>query len=369
MAPGTERKALNRGIIMPSMQAVWQRLYVAIATLSWSVLTLAISAHMILSWLLLHFAGETELTGDLLTFAYFYMTTATTVGYGDLSPALPGGRLVAIIAVLPGAIALFTAMLGKTITAIGGFWRRRLQGQGDFSGRQGHTLVIGWQESRSRQLVAGLAEDGADAARMVLVAPALETSPLPDMVDFVSTQSLSDLDGLARAGAAGAATVVVRGASDDETLAAILAADAAAPNAHLVAFFQDERAARLIRNQLPRVEVITSMATHLLVRSARDPGASRLAALMFSHSTADTAFSMKVPAGTGSAAYFRLMCGLKQHAGVTLIGMRRQDGSAVDLNCAAQAEVHAGDTLYYIADKRIDAGRIDWTACATMEAA
>ena len=203
----------------------------------------------------------------------------------------------------------------------------------------------------------------------MLVAPGLDISPLPDLVDFVSTQSLADIDGLVRAGAAGAATVVVRGANDDETLAATLAAEAAAPDAHLVAFFQDERAARLIRNQLPRVEVITSMATHLLVRSARDPGASRLAALMFSHGTADMAFSVKVPAGAGIARYFQLMCGLKERAGVTLIGVCRQSGSAVDLNCPPDMAVHPGDTLYYIADRRIDAERIDWAACAAMEAA
>lgn len=366
---GTERKAQSRGNTMSSMQAVWQRLYVAIATLSWGVLVLAVLVHMIVSWLLLWLAGETDLSGDAVTFAYYYMTTATTVGYGDLSPALPAGRLAAIIVVLPGGIALFTAFLGKTITAIGGFWRRRLQGHGDFSARQGHTLVVGWQENRSRQLVVGLAADSGGTARIVLVAPGLDTSPLPDLVDFVSTQSLADIDGLARAGAAGAATVVVRGANDDETLAATLAAEAAAPEAHLVAFFQDERAARLIRNQLPRVEVITSMATHLLVRSARDPGASRLAALMFSHGTADMAFSVKVPAGAAVARYFQLMCGLKERAGVTLIGVCRQSGSAVDLNCLPDTEVHPGDTLYYIGDRRIDAGRIDWAACAAMEAA
>ena len=353
---------------MPMMQAVWQRLYVAIATLSWAVLIGAFLVHMLLCWLLLSLAGEAELTADWLTFTYYYMITATTVGYGDLSPALPGGRLAAILVLLPGGIALFTAFLGKTITAIGGFWRRRLQGQGDFTERRGHTLVVGWQENRSRQLVEGLAAECGAAERIVLIAPGLDSNPLPETSDFVSAQSLSDLDSFARAGAAGASTIVVRGATDDETLAATLAAEAAAPHAHLVAFFQDERAARLIRNQLPRVEVITSMATHLLVRSARDPGASRLAALMFSHSTADTAFSVKLPESAGVTRYYDLLCGLKERAGVTLIGLCRHQESAVDLNCPPDCPVRPGDTLYYIADSRIDAGRLDWTSFARAAA-
>ncbi|WP_126174222.1 potassium channel family protein [Altericroceibacterium xinjiangense] len=353
---------------MPIVQTALQRLYVAIATLSWGVLAAAFLAHMALSWLLLRLAGETDLTSEWLTFGYFYMTTATTVGYGDLSPSLPGGRLAAILVILPGAIALFTAFLGKAVSDIGGFWRRRLQGQGNFSRRLGHTLIVGWRENHTRQLIEGLQSDGAGHERIVLLAPGLDSNPLPDTVDFVGAQSLSDFDSFSRAGAAGATTVVVRGASDDETLAATLAARAAAPKAHVVAFFQDEGAARLIRNQLPDVEVITSIATQLMVRSARDPGASRLAELMFCHDTQDTAFSLKVPDLAGELTYFGLLCGLKQRHDLTLIGLCREDDGEIDLNCPPDRRVRTGDTVFYIADHRIGAGMIDWAACQGVPA-
>lgn len=353
---------------MPIIRTLWQRLYVAIAMLSWGVLAAAFVFHATITFLLLRAAGESDLIGNLINFAYYYVTTATTVGYGDLSPSGRAGRLVGTFFVLPGSIALFTAALGKAIADIGGFWRKRLQGLGDFSHRQGHVLVIGWQEGRTRQLVEGLIRDSAGEERIVLLAPNIELNPMAGSVDFVRAQSLSDQESYARAGAQSAATLVVRGSTDDDTLAATLAARAAAPSAHLVSHFQEDSAARLIRNQLPDVEVITSIATELLVRAARDPGASRLAALMFSGETEDTAYSMKVPDIVGTLPYYVLLCGLKERHDITVIGVGAHDDHGVDLNCPPASNVRPGDTLFYIADQRVDLRTVDWESYARKAA-
>ena len=348
---------------MPFVVSLWQRVYVAIATLSWPVLAGCFLVHAALSYALFLAVGEEKLTASLITFAYFYMTTATTVGYGDLSPGSDGARLVNILVVLPGSISLFTVFLGKSVTAISGFWRGRLQGYGDFSDRSGHTLVVGWQGARSRRLVEGLILDAhPQCARTVLLARDIAENPMPDAIDFVMAEQLSDRTSYARAGAAGAHTVVIRGMDDDETLAAALAAHGAAPQAHIVAHFQEEGAAQLVRHQFPNIEVITSIAAGLLVRAARDPGASQLAALMFSSNSNDTAFSIKLPAEAGPLRYFDVLLALKERHGVTLIGMCRRDGSKVDLNCPPDGEVKAGDTLFYIADRRIVAGEVAWAA-------
>lgn len=348
---------------MPLIVAIWQRVYVAIATLSWSVLAVCFLAHALLSYILFVAAGETKLTDSFVTFAYFYMTTATTVGYGDLSPGAESGRLVNVLVVLPGSIALFTVFLGKAVSAISDFWRRRLQGRGDFSERTGHTLVVGWQGARSRRLIEGLIHDRhPQGARTVLLARGLAENPMPDELDFVAAEQLSDLPSYVRAGAAGAHTVVIRGADDDETLAAALAADGAAPKAHIVAHFQEESAAQLVRHQIPRIEVITSIAAGLLVRAARDPGASQLATLMFASHSVDRAFSMKLPPDFGRLDYLDVLYGLKQAHGLTLIGICRDGTGNVDLNCPIDCEVAAGDTLFYIADRRVVAGGIDWVA-------
>ncbi|WP_120716947.1 potassium channel family protein [Tsuneonella amylolytica] len=356
--------------LSPSLRAMWQQLYLSIATLSWSVLALCYAAHAAVTYFGFRAAGETDLTANLADFVYYYVTTATTVGYGDMSPATHDGRLLAALVVLPGSIALFTAFLGKSITAMGGYWRRRLQGQGDFSQRQGHTIVVGWQGARSRTLVERLVQ-GHREDRIVLLAAGLAENPAPDLADFVAATSMSEIESFLRAGAAGAARVVIRGVDDDETLTATLAAVAAATDAHIVIHLQDDNAAGLIERQFPQVEVVTSLASGLLARAARDPGASRLAALMFSDQTIDTAFSLKVPALGAPLPYFEALCSLKRDYGVTLIGVGRAGdtaGDEVDLNCQADCTITGGTTLYYIADNRIDAAAVDWHRMAGTRA-
>lgn len=356
---------------MPLFAQLWQRAYVSIATLSWGVLGLCFAAHALLSYGLFTAAGEGDLVASPITFIYFYMTTATTVGYGDLSPGGDAGRLVNTLVVLPGSIALFTVLLGKAVAGMSAFWRRRLQGLGDFSERSGHTLVVGWQGARSRRIIEGLLDDvqQGGAPRIMLLARGLDSNPMPDTIDFVAVDQLGDRAGFARAGAVGAQTIIIRGADDDETLAATLAGHSAAPNAHIVAHFQEDSAADLIRHQLPGVEVISSIAAGLLVRAARDPGASQLAALMFADQTVDTAYSLRVPEGAGPLTYVDVMLAFKRQYSLTLIGLCRDAERKVDLNCAADCTVSAGDTLFYIADRRADLARIDWAAMAARQTA
>lgn len=362
---------------MPVFRVFARRAYIAIATVTWGALGLFALAHLVLSWLLLALAGEAALTGEPVTFLYFYVVTATTVGYGDMSPGGDWGRIVGAFFVLPGGIAVFTAVLGKAVADLGTFWRRAMNGLGDYSQRTDHTVVLGWQGVRTRRLIELLTVDLAASPepdeRIVLVSKSLTENPLPEALDFVIADALSTPSALERAGVAGARAIVVRGEDDDETLAATLAAASAAPGTHIVAHFEDERAADLITRQCPSVEAIGSLSAELLVRSSRDPGSSRVADLLFSGKSQDNAFSTRMPDVAG-LTYGGLLSGLKREHGVTLVGVGVRDRKGgmdgdVDLNCSLERAVLTGETIYYIADRRLDARRIDWSALAPLEAA
>ncbi|MEM7568061.1 MAG: ion channel, partial [Pseudomonadota bacterium] len=236
---------------MPFIENALRRAYIAIANLTWGTLGLAALIHIGVSYILLGLAAEEHLTGRPVDFLYYYVTTATTVGYGDLSPASAFGRWVALFFVLPGSITLFTAVLGKAITDLGEFWRRRMNGYGDYTGRSGHTVVLGWQGGKTRRLIDLLLADHPSGERIVLVSRDLEQNPMPDVVDLVRADSLSTRADLVRSGIATAGGALVRGRDDDETLAATLAAAAVAPDVHIVAYFEDERSAELIGSQCP----------------------------------------------------------------------------------------------------------------------
>ena len=348
---------------MPVFRSVWRQVYTAIATASWTVLLGIALLHILACWAFLSAAGENELTALAATWFYYYVVTATTVGYGDLSPATDAGRVLASIFVVPGAIAIFTALLGKAITDISRYWKARLMGRGNYARKQGHVIVMGWQGDRTRRLIEGLINDPADD-QPILVAASVQENPMPTQIDFVAVETLSDVKGLGRAGASGAKVIVVRGTNDDETLAATLAAQANAPRAHIVAHFEEDASARLLNGHVANVETVTSVSTDIIVRAACDPGTSRLSRLMFSAATEDTAYALQVPESSRRYAFMDLLINLKIHHGATLIGVRGAEDGEVDLNCPTDQSVGPGDVLYYISDHRLRQTDIRWNLLA-----
>ena len=360
---GRRYRAGREASAVPLFQTFGRRIYIAVAEMTWVTLAALAAVHAVVAYILFVACGEEGLVGDLVTYVYFYVTTATTVGYGDLSPATAVGRMVGAFWMLPGSIALFTAVLGKGIADLGGFWRKRMNGLGDYSSRTGHTVVLGWQGVRTRRLVELLLSDRQDGESIVLVSKNIAENPMPEQIDFIRADALSTPRGLERSGMSRARSIVIRGDDDDETLAATLAAASVAPDAHVVAYFDDERAADLVHRQCPGVEAIGSLSAELLVRSSRDPGASLVADLMFSSKSEDTAFSLKVPAFEGRLTYMDVMVGLKRRNDITVVGVATGNGD-VDLNCPAGEPIGEGTTLFYIADNRLKDGEIDWAALA-----
>ena len=352
---------------MPLFSHYLRRFYVALAELTWGAIAALSFAHLAASWMLMALAGESDFISRPIDFVYYYIVTATTVGYGDLSPQTGPGRLVAAFFVLPGAIAIFTAVLGKLLAAVSNTWRGRMKGLGNFSERTDHDVVIGWQEATTRRLIGLIHRERREGeAVTVLIAKDLEQNPAPDKVDYVRVDRLADPYGLERAGAVNARSIIVRGASDDETLAAALVASATCKSAHVVAYFDFESTADILRLQNSRIESVTSLSSELMVRAARDPGTSVVANLLLSAGKEDTAFSVRVPEGTATIPYDVALHLMRRRHAVTLVGMNRHGN--VDLNCEETVEIQSGDVLYYIADQRLDPGSIAWDAFAKERA-
>jgi len=328
-------------------------------------LLVAALIHLLLTYICLAAAGEVKLTGNTTDFLYYYVTTATTVGYGDLSPSQPAGRIIALVFVLPGSIAIFTAVLGKAITDLSTIWRGRMNGLGDYSDRENHTIVLGWQGLRTRRLIELLQADLNAGERIVLVDKSQEQNPLPQQLDYIRADALSNISALERAGLKGAHRIIVRGTNDDEALAATLAVSTCAPAAHIVSYFEDEATAGLVATQCPGVETVGSLSAELLVRASRDPGASQVANRLLSGATADTAYSMTLPKNAAQATYLDALFALKRYYGMTLVGISNAENSAVDLNCPPNTKLSPGDTIFYIADARLSPDSINWSELKT----
>lgn len=321
-----------------------------VAELRWEGLALVALVHVLTTWALLLWVGETGLI-EPVTFLYFYATTATTVGYGDLSPASEPGRIVAMLWVFPGAIAIFTAYITKAINSLSGIWRAKMIGNGDYSNRPGATILVGYSPVRTRRMIEELRRGARGARDDDIVLVTKESHPrISAEIPFVRTDALSDEDGLRRAGVALCSEVVLYADNDDETLAAAIAVAALAPpTAHIVAYFQEEKTAKLLNLTCPRIETVVSTAAELVVRAAQDPGAGRLIADLVSTTQTDAAiFSACAIMDLPVAKINDALDGIG-----TIIALQRAD--ATEHNFAVRADDHlgAGDRVFYIADHRI----------------
>jgi len=331
---------------------VYRSLRRHIRQVSWGVLFATLLLHMLGTWALLALAGESKLVG-LDAWFYYYMTTATTIGYGDLSPSTVPGRYVVALFLMPGAVGLFAAMIAKTSSSLLLYWQRHLKGKMSYETMKGHTVLVGWGGTDTARLVQLLlADTSTDDEGIVLVAAGISENPMPEELRFVSTAAYSDRTAYARAGVAAAARVIIVTPNDDQTLAAVLAVKSHHPAGHVVAHFQESAAASLVKSLHPEVECTRPMMAEVIARAAQDPGSSLLTIDLLSCADGNSAlFSVPAPLDGAfrSAAPPRA---LGSH-GASLIGFKPIGAAAPTVDPAFDGAIPAGAALYYLAAARL----------------
>ena len=318
---------------------------------SWMALVAALLAHLLLTWVLLASAGEDKLIAPG-AFPSYYMTTATTIGYGDLTPQTTAGRMVVAFLLMPGSVAFFAAVLAKIGAGLSVYWRRHREGRMRYDGMHGHTVLVGWRGAESDRLISLLLSDTAtDDEGLVVIAEELTENHRPEHMRFVAIGTYADATSYARAAVATAHRIIINPPTDDQTLAAVLAVMAHNPSAHVVAHFECESAAQLVRSHYPHVECTRPMTAEVIARAAQDPGSSALTQDLLSASEGQAQFSLVVPVGVRATVQQVAAC-LKMHGGM-FIGMRGPDG-ALAVNPRDEEPVGAGALAYYLAPRRIE---------------
>lgn len=222
--------------------------------------------------------GKNENVREFSDALWWSMTTLSTVGYGDLYPVTPGGRVVAVITMVVGvgvlgtlAATIATAFLEVRERGLFGFGRLRMRN---------HLLLLGWND-RSALVVDELKRDPRHAGRAIVVLAELERAPL-EGIDFVRGIP-SRVDDQTRAGAPLAAGALVfardpRDArSDHETALTALAFRRANPKAILAAELVDhDNREHLDAADCDAIIDGGMLTAEILVRAVRDATVVRL---------------------------------------------------------------------------------------------
>jgi voltage-gated potassium channel len=120
------------------------------------------------------------------TALYWAITTATTVGYGDITPKDPAGRAIAVgvmLTTIPLFASAFALMAGAVVTT----HLRRLLGVAHLEPVGEGVVIYG-----SSPVVPRVARELAEAGRRVVVVANMDRSNLPDAVTLFAADPTSE---------------------------------------------------------------------------------------------------------------------------------------------------------------------------------
>ncbi len=333
--------------------------------MNWTIIAVFYLLHFLASWLGLWLVGE-EILADPKNMLWFYVVTASTIGYGDLSPVTVTGKMFVLLFMIPGGVIIFAALIGKLSTIVVDLWRVGMTGKGNYSQLRDHVVILGWQSGTTKKIIDLIYGDTRRVNHdIVLVSRETIDNPDPQRLLLVVTESLGSEDAFHRAALGQAAKIIINTCNDDETLTAALAITGRKHKAHIVCHFESDEKANLLESHSPYVETHVNTSAELLVRAAQDPGSSRIQAQLFSTLVGQTQFSLKVPAGK-YGRYGHALTYLKEKHGMLLIGIANTvHGDDLVLNPDLDYPFKDHHIFYYMAPKRILANEINWAELTT----
>lgn len=204
------------------------------------------------------------------TALYWALTTATTVGYGDVTPKNSVGRVIAL-GVMLTTIPLFASAFAMFAGTVAASHFRRLMGVVDRDTTDREVVIYGMHPSVPR-----VAAELLKAGREVVVVADVDRSALPDRVRLIASDPTSE-EVVRRSQPQRAAQLLVTGADDANALVTALLVREVAPNVPTLAVARSTS----VRDALQELGIATPVAgdellAHTLAKSLEAPHAAQL---------------------------------------------------------------------------------------------
>lgn len=311
--------------------------------LTWYGVGFILLLHISVSFGALYYAEETELVDN---FIYYYVVTASTVGYGDFSPRSELGKYIVSFLIIPGGIAIFTTVLGKSITTVNKRISKMKNGMGNFYNRSNHVVVVGYTSGETEKLFHETNQKLGKTEKVVIT-----TDTVCNLDSWVHATSYSDKDAYMRANIVDSSHVVIMLDDDDKTLTAIMSINSVWPNKTIVAYINDSEKANLVRHNFPNVECIVSNKINSVARSMADPGISKVFEALLSSQNSDTLYAYDVVNKTDTL-YGKSVDWIENKYSCSVIA-NEVAGNLTFINNKHNKKIDIGDRLYYISKNRI----------------
>jgi voltage-gated potassium channel len=283
---------------------------------------------------------------------WWFLVTASTVGYGDFFPVSPAGHIVGVY-VIVGGIATLTTVFAQLIGVIERARGRRRRGTRHVN-ESGHIVVLGYTPGRTERIVDELLADG-DRPLTLCAWEDVPENPMPERnVSFVRGE-LTDETVLVRAGVSRAHSVLVDARDDNEALALVVTVHHVAPGTHLVAGLRDMARATQLGFINDGIRCVQWHSPRMLTEELQSPGISQVYAELMTHGGGNT-YSLELPAAAGAISFGDCQVALGSRFDATILAA--SIGGQLSVSPPWPTPLPAGSTLYYVSRRKISTDQV-----------
>ncbi|CAM2009451.1 potassium channel family protein [Acanthopleuribacter pedis] len=287
---------------------------------------------------------------------WWSIVTLTTVGYGDISPATLGGRVIAVFLMLFGI-----GVLGTLSATLAGFLIEKRfkedRGMGTIQ-FDDHIVLCGWNR-RANFIYQELRKDPTTSETPIVIIDELENKPLDD-ADLYLIRGELDEDTFARANIAGARTAIVMGddtlpvsARDAAVVLTTLTIESMNPDVYTIVELSDERNVQHCeRANANEIIVHSELSSSLIARAALNHGISTVISELLAYDRGNELYKLPIPASMVGKSFNEIFYDLKKNHHSIAVAVQRGDGGKVFSNPDDGFTLESKDFLMLIAPKR-----------------
>lgn len=287
---------------------------------------------------------------------WWSVVTTTTVGYGDISPVTPGGRIVGVILMIFGIG--FLGMLTATIASI--FVENRIMENKGMTDTHvtGHFVICGWNFTGPDIIEELRADDLSRDAWIVVIANLEEKPVLDDKVHFIRGKAKEDI--LEMANLKEAHSVILLGdekldanVRDAKTILDTLTIKSLYPELYVcVELFSAENVNHCKRAKADEIVVVGELSTNLLVQSVLDPGITEMITELVSNRFGTELYKLDVPESMIGKTFMDALTELKENHNILCLGVENKTTKQHITNPGTDYELGLDDAIIVIAEER-----------------
>lgn len=295
---------------------------------------------------------------DFADGVWWSVVTMTTVGYGDISPATPGGRIIGSIVMIFGIgfLGLLTANIASLFVE-----KRLLEAKGmKTADVNDHFVLCGWNY-RGSDIIAELhAAPRCEDTPIVIIAEIPE-KPVDDP-DVYFIRGEVNTENLKRAHIERAKSVIVLSderldayARDAKTILNTLTIESINPAVYTCVELMDSKNIEYCKlANADEIIVIGELSTNLLVQASLNHGITRMITELVSNRFGDELYKVNPPERLVGKPFSDILSELKRGYNIICIGIEDREGKNLIANPDGDYRLDSDDLLIVIASEQPD---------------